>query len=133
MKYTQLKKLNEEKYSEVLKNNKSFFAFSDRQLDEGLKENGLTLEEVTGLSMGQVIPRANIEKYKQDVKDIDLWYNEELKKINPDEVIEYELCNYESYYTGSLIDAMKVLEAHGYTRDQVLKVYNKNQSKHYED
>jgi hypothetical protein len=50
---------------------------------------------------------------------------EEIKKLDPEPIIRYELGNYEAWYTGDITDAYEVLKTYGYTREQIMAVYRK--------
>lgn len=124
-KYTELKEVKfQAKMSEVLERNKVFFAFSELQLMEGLAEIQEKRENITGVGMGGFLPKENLTKYLDEMLEASGWFNNEVKKLNANEVIRYELNNYECYYTGDIEDAMGVLKNYGLTRDQVLTVFH---------
>lgn len=124
-KYTELKEVKfQAKMSEVLERNKVFFAFSELQLVEGLATINEKRENVTSLGSGAILPKENVTKYLDEMLEISGWFNNEVKKLNVNEVIRYELNNYECYYTGDIEDAMGVLKNYGLTREQVSTVFH---------
>ena len=124
-KYTELKEVKfQAKMSEVLERNKVFFAFSELQLAEGLAKIQEKRENITGIGMGGFLPKENLTKYLDEMLEVSGWFNDEVKKLDANEVIRYELNNYECYYTGDIEDAFGVLKNYGLTRDQVLAVYH---------
>ena len=40
-----------------------------------------------------------------------------------EDIIKYELANYESFYTGEIEEAFEVLKQYGFTLEEVKKVY----------
>ena len=107
-----------------------FFAFSDKQFNEGLKKIEEKKENITAIHAGGFIPSKNVKEYIKRSDNLLVWLRAEVKKLDPENVIEYELSNYESYYTGDISTAFEALADHGFTRDQVKAVYNKNYDKH---
>jgi len=61
------------------------------------------------------------------MREIEKWQKTEVKKAKAEEVILYDLNNYECFYTGDITNALEVLESLGYTPEQVRGVYHKNQ------
>ena len=105
-----------------------FFAFSDKQFKQGKKEKGIKDDEkIVSIHAGGYIPSKNAKAYIKKTNDLMVWLEKEVKKLNPEKVIDYELSNYESYYSGDLLPAYEVLKGYGFTKDQVRAVYNKHQ------
>ena len=124
--YDELKnKWMQDELSKLFAKYKVFFAFSKKQFDEGLANHGISkdekLAEVVG---GGVIPSKNSKAFYNDFEALHENLKKEIKKLDPVIVIEYELSNYEAYYTGDLQDAFEVLKDYDYTIEQVRQVYN---------
>lgn len=123
-----IKKERENKFSELLKNCRCFFAFSNEQFQENktpLKEG----EKYVSMGAGGYMPKTEVENYLQGTKNIKKWYSAEVKanKGARRANIVYELANYESYYTGDISNALEALGKE-YTRAEVLKVYNEERT-----
>lgn len=112
-----------------------FYAFTDKQFEEGLAKVRSTDSKATVIKLGGgvFIPTRNIDKYydglatcKENFKSIIDHYNLH------DQYIEYQLCNYESYYTGDIEYAFGSMIG-DYTISRVLEVFNKNKHLHYND
>jgi hypothetical protein len=69
---------------------------------------------------------SNSEKdLKDKIKNLD--------KKEREKAIEYELSNYECYYTCEIDNALDSLKEYGISREEVVRVYQKNKHKHYDD
>lgn len=127
MKYPQIRKQREAKISELIKECRLFFAFSNKQFEKGIKENPLDEgDKYFSISAGAYMPESNVKKYTNGCEEIDKWYNEIIKENNmDDEVILYELANHEAFYTGEINDTYNALGGK-YTNEKIWQVYNKN-------
>jgi len=118
----ELKQQQSEKYTEVLKSNNIFFAFSDKQFEENktpLKEG----EKYARLFGGGFIPSYNVESYKKQSEDLNTWFLNSVKENNLIEShILYELNNHEAFYTYDIEQASNSLP---YSKEEVQKVFNK--------
>jgi hypothetical protein len=118
----ELKQQQSEKYTEVLKSNNIFFAFSDKQFEENktpLKEG----EKYARLFGGGFIPSYNVESYKKQSEDLNTWFLNSVKENNLIEShILYELNNHEAFYTYDIEQAFNCLP---YSKEEVQKVFNK--------
>ncbi len=120
-------KISSAKMNKILDDLKVFWAFGNSQLEEGLKKIGEKKENITSIGMGGFIPKKNVKKYIKQMEDYSAWFVKEVKKLDPNQVIRYELNNYECYYSGDITNAFRVLEEFGFTREEVLHVFhNKN-------
>ncbi|MDD4410853.1 MAG: hypothetical protein PHE32_04070 [Candidatus Shapirobacteria bacterium] len=123
--YSELKnKVVQDKLTKIIDENKVFFAFSNEQLEKGLEEIGEKKENVISIGMGGIIPKKNLDNYYKQTKELNEWFIEEVKKLNPNAVICYELNNYEAYYTGDISTAYEVLKDYGFTKEDVLGVFH---------
>ena len=100
-----------------------FWAFSNQQFTENktpLKEG----EKYVSIGGGGYLPKGNLDKFLDGMKEQDKWYKAEVKanKGARRASIVYELANHEAYYTGTIDDTMDALGKE-YTRKEVLKVY----------
>jgi hypothetical protein len=115
----ELKKEQEEKFSSLFKECGVFFAFSNKQFDEGktpLKEG----EEYVSIVNGGYMPESNTEAFKKGFQEILSWFKSEAKNIEREHIV-YELNNYECFYTGDLEDAFSALP---YSQERITEVYN---------
>jgi hypothetical protein len=128
MNYKTLKnKIYQNKLSKLLDDNKAFFAFSESQLLEGIEKTKSKREDLVSCGIGMIMPKQNIKSFNDGMVELQKWLKSKIKEINPNEIILYELNNYEAYYTGDITDALEVLETYGFTRDEVYNVFkNKN-------
>ena len=118
MKY--LQDYREDKQTDLFNKTGSFFAFSNKQFDEGKKEGakyvncgaGLLCEKDHVQELITGLKQINDEAVKQDLKD-NGYYN----------IIARELGNYECYYTGDISDAVDELKQYGISRKEVYAVY----------
>lgn len=128
MNYKTLKnKIYQNKLSKLLDDNKAFFAFSESQLLEGIEKTKSKREDLVSLGAGMIIPKQNIKTFNDGMAKLQKWLKNKVKNINPNEIIIYELNNYESYYTNDITDALEVLKEYGFTYEEVYNVFkNKN-------
>lgn len=120
-----LRDKRQEKTSQALKDNKVFFAFSDKQFEE----NKTPLEEgdkYVSLGMGGYCPKKNVDEFFEDMKGINQWFKDSVKDNNlREELIAFELSNHEAYYTGEIEDTMEALGSE-FTEEEVWEVFRKN-------
>lgn len=100
-----------------------FWAFSNEQFEEGKTPFEEGKEKIySSIGHGGYLPKYNVDAFlngmeairKEETRQI-----KESKKLVEDH-IKYELANYESYYTGDISEACKVLP---YPKKQILKIY----------
>ena len=90
------------------------FAFSEKQLKEGLEKLSITKDEAVGIGAGGFIRKADVEAFKALLKK---WQDAEAEAIANDKTGEgfikdmfvYELGNHEYAYTGNATDAIQTL------------------------
>lgn len=131
--YTELKAQRGAKYNELFTKCGVFYAFSLDQFAEGKKKNPLVEEgeKYISIGMGGYIRTSQIKALNEGMRAIDAWFSTENKAIKADQkkkedMILYELNNYECFYTGDVTDAFETLKGEGITKAEILKVYKKN-------
>lgn len=128
----QIKKEQEDKMSELLKQCGVFFAFSNSQF----QENKTPLEEgekYVSIGSGGYAPKSKVLDFHNGLDDINNWYKSEIKANKARKaLIEYELANHEAYYTGDISDTLSSLGS-DYTYTEVRDVYRRNLSLHFND
>jgi len=118
----------EDKLTKLFEQFGAFFAFSNEQFDKQKKEG----VKYVNFGAGLLLPKDNIDEFNREFNKVTSWKIDELKKIDPEIMIEYELSNHDAYYTGEIEDAFEALKQYGFTRQQVRAVYKKTYHK-YED
>ncbi len=129
MKYTDIKKECERKYTELSDKVGLFWAFSNEQFAEGKAKNPVAEgEKYTSIGAGGYLPSKNVQEFIDGQKEIEAWRKAEVKKDRAEatKTILYELNNYECFYTGEIEPALEVLLPLGFSRKQVVKVYHDN-------
>lgn len=125
MTYTEIKDEVENRTGELCHGAGLFWAFSREQFEE----NKTPLEpgdKYASIGAGGYLPKSNADKFVEGMKAIELWRKAAVKQSKAEEVILYELKNYECFYTGELDDVMEVLAPLGYSYEQVKAVYQSN-------
>lgn len=114
----------QEKLTKLIDDVGGFFAFGNEQFEEAMKEHNYKKEDLCSTGLGMIMPKANLKNYIEQSKELNEWFDKEVKKLNPNSVIIYELNNHECYYTGDISDALDILKGYGFTREQVLAVFH---------
>jgi len=97
-----------------------FYAFSDDQLKEQLKEG----VEYVSLGMGLICPKENAKALKEGlVENFKKAMQQDLKENGKVGIIKRELSNHEAYYTGDISDTHGALMAYGITEEEIMEVY----------
>ena len=127
MKY--LSDFMEDKQNLLFESEKVFFAFSNKQMEEGktkieIHDNKL----LCSLGAGMYCPKLNANNV---VKQLDKIYKdsikEDIKTYGIERIIKRELSNHECYYTGDITDCIETLKNYPNITDKlILKVYKKN-------
>lgn len=127
--YQSIRDHAQKKYQELSDKCHLFWAFSQEQFNEGKAKHPLQPgEKYVAIGAGGYMPKRFLDTWIEGTKVIDRWRKSEIKRAKAEEVILYELNNYEAFYTGDIDDAMEVLADH-YTRDEVMAVYKANVNK----
>ena len=100
-----LKNEQEKKISALIAENKVFFAFDNKQFNEGKEKNQIT-SKIADIGMGGFAPAENAKPFKDGLDSITEWFNNEIIRLNLIEShILYTLSNHECFYTGDYQDA----------------------------
>lgn len=122
----------EERQTIAFEKARSFFAFSDKQVEEGLsKYPGLTRDDVVSMGQGLVCERTQADWL---FKELDKIYNDSIKQDIQENTLEgivlRELGNHEAYYTGDIDSTWDAVENYpGLTRDIVYKLFRNKKFK----
>ena len=129
--YKEIRDNHTKKVNDLIEESKGFFAFSDEQMKEGMEKINITdKKELVSLSLGMILPRANVKKYIQGMRDVRAENNKALKEASKEtknQAILYELKNYECFYTGDIEDVTNFFK-NIYSEDEILTVYDKYKS-----
>lgn len=102
-----IKSARQAKMSDMFHELGIFFAFGQEQFDRSRKPD---VAYVSG-GYGMCIPENNVEAYKKRFDRIIRESNEELREnIDMDRYIEYQLDNYEVYYTRDISEAYAIVK-----------------------
>jgi len=125
----QLNKHFDSEFTKLLEKYNGFFAFSNKQFDEAKKEGHKYISLDGGLLLGRPIDseltgQQWADKFFEELEVI----NKESARLDIEEyglqrVIQYELDNHETSYTGDITRAFEALEKYGVTIDQVRDVF----------
>ena len=125
MKY--LSNYTEDKQSNLFERTGTFFAFAMDTFHENKKEG----VKYVNLGAGMICPKENVDALINGLETIQKeGIADDLADNGKEGIIERELGNHECYYTGSIEDAVMVLEQYGFTRSDVQKVYNQEIENH---
>jgi hypothetical protein len=110
--------------TECFNNHGVFFAFSNEQLDQQKKEGVIYVS----LGGGLICPKANVKAFVNDHANIiSNGIKTDIEKNGKDAIIRRELDNHECFYTGDVEDCIDALDGYGFTREDIIAVYNKGE------
>jgi len=116
----------EQATTELMEANGAFFAFSNDQYKKASQEG----VEYVSMGLGLIAPKENADKIHAGLEEIHV---NGIKKLMEDhdreEIIRYELSNYECYYTDDPSDAIDVVKCYGITAEEVKKVFIEERQK----
>ena len=126
-----LSNYTETKISKALDKAQAFFAFSDKQVEEGKAKQGLTDDiKLVSLGMGMICPQ---DTGKQLLKDIDKAHKDgiaqDIKENGKDGIILRELYNHEAFYTGDSESTTEALSGYGFSIDDIVRVYKEERNR----
>jgi len=125
--YIQIKKEKEVEVEKLITKYKVFFAFSEKQLVEGMEKIGVTdRTKLIGLGSGTVILETELDGFLNATVKLDKDYKKELKELKQikENAILYELNNYEAFYTGRVDEVVEKFEG-VYSKKDIIKVFKK--------
>ena len=139
--FEEIKKEYDEKTQEELKKTGIFYAFSNEQFEEYRTHKDIQGKKYFSIGCGAYI-------HEDDKQKLDNYFNvilpklkkDFIKKINIDDLIEYELINHECYYTGNYLEIVELMENYlesditqrNNIIEKIKNVYNKNYKKNME-
>lgn len=130
MTYQEIKDIQEQEINTLIETSKGFFAFSNEQLEKGMKKiNVKDKKDLASLPNGLIVPKENATNCIDGFVSIGMANANRLKNATPKvkrEAILYELNNHECYYTGDTHDVVEMFEG-VYTSEDINKTFkNKN-------
>lgn len=100
----------------------AFFAFSNKQFDEGKKEG----VKYASLGAGLICPTDKAQMLVDGLESIiKSGIAQDIAENGIDKIIARELANYEAFYTYEIDDTVDALEDYGITREQVQAVFKR--------
>lgn len=100
----------------------AFFAFSNKQFDEGKKEG----VKYASLGAGLICPADKAQILVDGLESIHKsGIAQDIAENGIDKIIARELANYEAFYTYEIDDTVDALEDYGITREQVQAVFKR--------
>ena len=123
MKY--LSNYMEDRQTKAIDKAKAFFAFSDKQVEEGKAKQGLTDDiKLVSVGSGLICPK---DTAKTLIKELDTIYKNSIKQDveenTKDGVIKRELYNHEAFYCGEIEQTVDALQDYPLTVEDIQKIY----------
>ena len=120
MKY--LSHYTQQAQTNLFKSTGAFFAFNQRQFEEGKLKN--PADKYIRCGGGMFVNKANYEALVEGLKTIQSkGMKQDVKENGRKGVIHRELGNYEVQISGDLTDAIEALEPYGITEEEVHREY----------
>jgi len=121
----------EEGQSALFKEMKVFFAFSDKQFEEGLKKHNLSKKnKIASLGQGMFCPKKNGFKVVNALEGIyKLAIERDIKENGIENIIYRELSNHECFYTSDITDCVEKLSDYPINKEEIIEVFHKNYQK----
>lgn len=110
-KFYELKNDYDKKYQEEFSKTGVFWAFSNKQFEQNKTHKNAPDSEYLSVGLGGYIHKSNLDKLNYFNEVISKKLKDDfVKKINIDDLIEYELKNHECYYTGDYMEILPIIE-----------------------
>lgn len=127
--YQEIKAEKEARVSQILKDCKVFFAFSNEQFVENKTElqEG---EKYVSIGAGGYMPKSQVENWLKGWEELKKWEKAEMKgqkEMQEAEILD-ELRNHECFYACSIEDVLDLFKGK-YTAKRIQAVYNKHREK----
>ena len=117
----------EAKQNELFQRTGTFFAFSQKQFEEGRKDN----VKYVNLGQGMLTEKPFV---KEVINGLDKIYKDsikqDIKENGKDKIILRELQNHEAFYVGNIEDTVHKLEDYPFTEDDISHIFSKNWAKY---
>ena len=117
----------EAKQTELFNRTGTIFAFSQKQFEEGRKDN----VKYVNLGQGMLTEKPFV---KEVINELDKIYKDsikqDIKENGKDKIILRELQNYEAFYVGNIEDTVHKLEDYPFTEDDISHIFSKNWAKY---
>jgi len=126
--YQELKTKYSNNINLIMEEQKVFWAFSQKQLEEGKEKIGVKdNSQLISIGMGGFCPRANANELSRLMKIEDARYQKELKEAKEakEQAILYELNNHECFYRGNGLEDVISIFSGVYTSNDVMAVFKK--------
>jgi hypothetical protein len=131
----ELKQHKQDLYSGTFEDLHVFFAFGNEQFEQEvnkLRQDKILLdgEKLSPIGAGGYVPAKNLSTLKSEIAKIEKWYKFQVKELKDgkEDLILYELNNFECFYSNDITDALDVLIPLGITKKEVETVYNKHKN-----
>jgi|TARA_R100001015_G_scaffold18644_2_gene12331 hypothetical protein len=117
----------EEGQSALFKEMKVFFAFNNKQFEEGLQKHNLNKRhKIVSMGHGMYCPKKNAVKVINGLEGIyKLAIEKDLKENGIEKIVLRELENHECFWSGEIIDCVEKLENYPVTQEYIEKIYFK--------
>jgi len=128
--YQEIKNNHQKAVNDLLTKHKVFFAFSEKQLIEGMEKIGITdRKELTSIFGGGLLPKSEVKAFLDNMTAVDKQYKKELREAREakNEAILYELHNHECFYTGEIDEVIKLFDG-VFTPFEIKEVFNTNKA-----
>ena len=117
----------EAKQNKLFNRTGTIFAFSQKQFEEGRKDN----VKYVNLGQGMLTEKPFV---KEVINGLDKIYKDsikqDIKENGKDKIILRELQNHEAFYVGNIEDTVHKLEDYPFTEDDISHIFSKNWAKY---
>ena len=121
MKY--LSDYTEKATTKLFNKHHAFFAFSDKQFEEGAKKEFKPYVHLFG---GLIAPKATADQLCKDLKNITKeGIKQDIKENGIENIIKRELSNHEAYYTGEIEQTVDGLAGYSITNEKIMEVFTR--------